>query len=76
MNIYLNNIFHLIERTEIHKFADDTTPHSSHRNLNDAVTNVEHDCAILVKRFRDNFMTLNTEKFHLLVSGHKVDVVL
>ena len=42
-------MFHIIERTDLGNFAEDTTPHSSHRHLNEAVINVEHDCAILVE---------------------------
>ena len=57
-NIYLNDMFYIIERTEICNFADDTTPHSSCHNLKEAMTNVEHDCSILVEWFRDKFMTL------------------
>ena len=32
---------------------------------------VEHDCSILVEWFRDNYLTLNADKCHLLVSGFK-----
>ena len=39
------------------------------------MTNVEHDCSILVEWFRDNFMTLNAEKCHLFVSGHKNELM-
>ena len=74
-NIYLNDMFYIIERTEICNFADDTTPYSSCHDLKEAMTNVEHDCSILVEWFRDNFMTLNAEKCHLLVSGHKNELM-
>ena len=41
------------------------------------MTNVEHDCSILVEWFRDNFMILNAEKRHLVsgVSGHKNELM-
>ena len=68
-NIYLNDMFYVIEGTKICNFADDTTPHSSCQNLKDAMTNV--DCAILVEWFRYNFMTLNSDKCHIIVFGHK-----
>ena len=35
------------------------------------MTDVEHDSSILLEWFRDNFMTLNADKCHLLFSGHK-----
>ena len=36
---------------------------------------VEHDYSILVEWFRDNFLTLNTDKCHLMVSGHKEEAM-
>ena len=39
----------MIERTEICNFADDTTPYSSCPNRKEAMTNAEHDCAMLAK---------------------------
>ena len=74
-NVYINDMFYMIEHTELCNFADDTTPYSCHHNLQVAMTNVEHDCAILVEWFCDNFMTLNTEKCHLLVSGIKDELM-
>ena len=35
--------------TEICNFVDDTTFNSSVKNLKEALTNIEHDCAILVE---------------------------
>ena len=35
------------------------------------LTDVEHDSTILLEWFRDNFMTLNADKCHLLFSGHR-----
>ena len=43
--------------------------------MKEALTNVEHDCAILVEWFVDNFMTLNADKCHLLVSGFKYEAM-
>ena len=36
---------------------------------------VEHDCSLLVEWFRDNYLTLNADKCHLLVSGHKYEAM-
>ena len=35
------------------------------------LADVEHDRSILLEWFYDKFMTLSTDKYHLLVSGHK-----
>ena len=32
---------------------------------------VEQDCTISVEWFRENFFTLNADKFHIIMSGHK-----
>ena len=47
-NIYLNDLFYTVEDTDICNFADDTIPHASGFNLKDVMTDIEHDCSILV----------------------------
>ena len=71
--IYLNDLFYAVENTDICNFADDTTPHSNRFDLNHVMTDVEHDCSILIEWFLDNFLTLNVDKCHLLVSGFKYE---
>ena len=39
------------------------------------MTDVEHDCSILVEWFRDNYLTLNADKCHLLVSGYRYEAM-
>ena len=70
-NIYLNELLYAVENTEICNFADETTPNSSDFDLKGLMIDVEHDCSLLVEWFRDNYLTLNADKCHLLVSGHK-----
>ena len=74
-NIYLNDLFYIVEKTELCNFADDNTPYSSSTDANQAISNVEHDCALLVEWFRDNYMTLNAPKCHLLVSGYRYETM-
>ena len=73
MNLF--NLFYAVKYAHICNFADDTTPHCNSTNINEAMTNVEHDCTLLVEWFRDNFMTLNASKCHLLVSGFKDELM-
>ena len=70
-NIYLSDLFLDISQTNICNFADDTTPHASGYELNEVLINLEHDSNLILKWFRDNYMTLNEGKFHLLVCGCK-----
>ena len=68
-------MFYTVERTDVCNFADETTPHSIHHNLKEAMTKVEHDYTILAEWSRDNFMTLNAEKYYLLASGYKEEMM-
>ena len=61
-NIYINDLFLIIKNTDICNYADDTT-----------LYNLEHDSTLLVQWFEENYMKLNKEKCHLLVSGHKYE---
>ena len=70
-NIYLNDLLYTVEKTDICNFADDTTPYANGYNLKEVMSDVEHDCNILVEWFRINYMTLNAAKCHLIVSGMK-----
>ena len=74
-NIYINDLFYAVEYSDICNFADDTTPHSSSTDIDKAISDVEHDCLLLVDWFRDNYMTLNASKCHLLVSGYKDELM-
>ena len=74
-NIYINDLFYAVEYSDICNFADDTTPHSSSTDIDKAISDVEHDCLLLVEWFRDNYMTLNASKCHLLVSGYKDELM-
>ena len=74
-NIYLNDLFYAVEYTEICNFADDTTPYDSGEDINNVMKNIEHDCTLLVEWFRDNYMTLNASKCHLLVSGYRHELM-
>ena len=49
-NIYLNDLFYVVEYTDICNFADDTSPHSSSTDIDEAISKVEHDCLLRVSR--------------------------
>ena len=70
-NIYLNDLFYIADKADICNFADDTTPYSCGYELKEVMEDVEYDCITLVEWFRDNYLTLNADKCHLLASGHK-----
>ena len=74
-NIYLNDLFYLTEMTQVRNFADDTTFCVCDKDLNILINRLEDDTSLAVEWFENNFMKLNQEKCHLLVSGHKHETV-
>ena len=61
--------------TQVCNFADDTTFYVSDKDLNTLIIRLEHDTALAVDWFENNFMKLNQGKCHLLVSRHKHETV-
>ena len=70
-NIFINDIFLLLNETEICNYADDTTIYCSHKELQEVTLRLENDTVKLSNWFAENFMKLNEEKCHLLVFGEK-----
>ena len=74
-NMYLNDLFYLTEMTQVRNFADDTTFCVCDKDLNILINRLEDDTSLAVEWFENNFMKLNQEKCHLLVSGHEHETV-
>ena len=74
-NIYLNDLFYLTECTNMCNYADDTSFHACDSYLKDHITRLEHDSLLVIEWFQGNYMKLNQEKCHLLISGHKHELL-
>ena len=61
--------------TQVCNFADDTTFYVCDKDLNILINRLEHDTSLAVEWFENNFMKVNQDKCHLLVSGHKHETV-
>ena len=70
-NIYLNDLFYLAESTKVCNFADDTTSFVCDKDLKTLISRLEHDSHLAIEWFESNYMKLNQDKCHLLVSGYK-----
>ena len=68
-NIYINDLFFILKEIDVCNFADDTTIHVCDENVEQVMIRLEHDSAIYW--FESNYMKLNTDEYHLLVSGNK-----
>ena len=70
-HIYVNDLFYLAESTEVWNFADDTTFFACNKDLKTLISRLEHDSHLAIEWFESNYMKLNQDKCHLLVSGYK-----
>ena len=61
--------------TQVCNFANNATFYVRDKDLNTLINRIEHDTALVVERFENNFMKLNQDKCHLIVSGHKHETV-
>ena len=68
-NIFINDIFYLVNDTEVCNYADDTTLYVGDKSLRTVLLKLEKDTLLLSEWFSDNFMKLNEEKSHLLIFG-------
>lgn len=73
-NIYSNDLFFVLEEADICNFADNTTPYVCGLNLSEVLEKLEIFSETILWWFEQNFMKLNPDKCHLLVSGFKHEV--
>ena len=70
-DIYLNDLFFLVDYTEVCIFADDTTFLACDKDLEFLINSLKHDSFLAIEWFRNNYMKLNKDKCHLLIGGYK-----
>ena len=70
-NIYINDIFFALKGVDICNFADDTTEYVCDSNLKTVLETLEHNSELAIAWFEINYMKLNTDKCHLLISENK-----
>ena len=56
-------------------YADDTTFHACDMDLENLVRRLEHDSMLAIEWFESNYMKLNQDKCHFLLSGHKHEMI-
>ena len=62
-NVFINDIFMFIEKSEICSFADDNTIYDCGEDLSNILENLKHDMKILLTWFRKNSLQANPGKF-------------
>ena len=69
-NIFICDMFYFLENHELTNYADDSTPYSAKRNHKLVIEELETSSSILFKWLQTNYMKVNTDKSHLLLSGN------
>ena len=69
-NIYINDLFYQFINTNTCNFADDTTLSAFGTNLEDLLYNLEYGTQSAIMWFDNNYMKLNQDKCHFLISGN------
>ena len=67
-NIFLIDLFFIIEDTDIASYANDKKPYFIADNVYGVIKSLEEASEILFKWFNDNVMKINADKCHLSVS--------
>ena len=68
-NVYLYALLYFLEDYETKNYAYDSTPFSADKNHDLDVWKLEQLLAILFKWFKNNYINVNTDKSHFLLSG-------
>ena len=70
-NIFLCDLFHFLEVTDIASYADDTTPYYANSTKELIITKLEESFSILFNLFNNDYMKVNIDKSHPLMFGNK-----
>ena len=69
-NLYLNDLFYQLSSTLICNFADDTTVNVFNKDISELLNDLESDTLSSIIWFENNFMKINSDKCHFLISGN------
>ena len=68
-NIFINDMFYVIENCDLFNYADDNTMSDCNDNAKDLIDSVEADLANIMAWFKTNCMTAHPEKLQCLTMG-------
>ena len=70
-NIFVNDIFHFVKKSDLVNYADDNTLTFTHSDINVLKKTLEDESNILIKWFKENKMRANPDKFQEIAIGKK-----
>ena len=65
------DLFYLLEGRDIASYMDDTTPYNTNLTQELGNNELEQTSSILFKWFNNNYMKVNSDKSHLVMSRNK-----
>ena len=68
-NIFINDIFLLLQKCYLANYADDSTMYTSEKRVSTIIDSLRHEFTILSKWFYNNFMVLNPEQCSFMLLG-------
>ena len=69
----MNDLFLICDDMEICNSADDNTFNACDKNLNKLIERLESVSIKAIHWFKSNYIKLNKDKCHILVTGHKYE---
>ena len=70
-NIFLCDLFLIIENIDIVSYADDNTPYTTGNSIEEVIQKLENAAKTLFQWFSDNQMKANPDKCHFLCSSNR-----
>ena len=70
-NIFLANLFFIVNSKDIANYADDNTPYATANDIDGLIASLEEVSKSLFTLFDNNLMKSNADKCHLLVSSNE-----
>ena len=74
-SIYINDLFYATELTNVSNYADGTTFYGRDSDICNLIKRLEHDSSLAIEWFESNYMKLNEDKCHFIISGYKHEIM-
>ena len=72
-NLFINDFCYVINKSDVCNYADDNILHACDINMAKLMDKLEGAAESAIRWFENNGKKLNTDKYHLLISGHKYE---
>ena len=70
-NIFLADLFFIVNNKDIANYADDNTPYATTSDIDSLIVYLEEASKSLFTWFDNNLMKSNADKYHLFVSSNR-----